>query len=179
VGALALLGAFSNAQAADEKFEIRSASVTSTDGVYALNAKLHFALPTGARQAIRDGVALTLALEIEVHRARRWWLNESVAKLEQRYEIAYHALSERYLLRNLNSGDQLTFNSLDAALDTLSTQSDLPVIDQSLLSPSEQYEIRLRALLDVRTLPDTLRMVLFWTDDWRQKTDWYLWPLRQ
>jgi hypothetical protein len=41
-----------------------------------------------------------------------------------------------------------------------------------------RYEIGLRASLDVRTLPDTLRFVLFWTDDWRQRSEWYTWSPR-
>jgi hypothetical protein len=165
--------------AADEPFEVRTAHLVPTNGVYLLNAKLHFVLPDGARHAIQDGVALTLHAEIELQRARRWWLDDTVATLEQNYEVVYHALSENYLLRNVNSGEQLAFSTFDAALDELSTLHDLPVIDQSLLNREEQYEVRLRTTLDVRTLPETLRMVLFWTDNWRQRTDWYLWPLKQ
>ena len=165
--------------AADEKFEILSAYIVPVQGVYLLSAKLHFVLPEGARQAIQDGVALTLQTEIELHRARRWWLDDTVAALEQKYEVVYHALSEHYLLRNLNSGEQTAYGTLDTALEALNTLYDLPVLDQSLLDPIEQYEVRLRVTLDVRTLPETLRLVLFWTDNWRQRTDWYLWPLKQ
>ena len=102
-----------------------------------------------------------------------------MATLEQQYEVVFHALSENYLLRNLNSGEQTAYETFDAALEALATLRDVPVLDQSLLDPAEQYEVRLRATLDVRTLPETLRLVLFWTDNWRQRTDWYLWPLKQ
>ena len=169
----------SEAWAANDKFAVTSAYVAPVQGVYVLNAKFHFVLPEGARQAIHDGVALTLSVDMELQRARRWWLNSTVATLEQRYEIVYHALSEQYLLRNLNSGEQEPFPTLDTALEAMSAIRDLPALDQSLLDPDQQYEIRLRATLDVRTLPETLRIVLFWTDNWRQRTDWYLWPLKQ
>jgi hypothetical protein len=165
--------------ATEEKFEVRSAFVVPAQGVYLLNAKLHFVLPDGARHAIQDGVALTLHAEIELQRARRWWLDETIATLELNYEVVYHALSEQYLLRNLNSGEQTAYGTFDSALEALSTLHDLPVLDQSLLNPNEQYEIRLRGTLDVRTLPETLRMVLFWKDNWRQRTEWYIWPLKQ
>jgi len=167
------------AAAADEKLEIRSAYLVPAQGVYLLNANLRFTLPEGARQAIQDGVALSLHGELELQRARRWWLDATVATLEQKYEVVYHALSKNYLLRNLNSGEQTAYGTLDAALEALSTWHDLPVLDQSLLNPHDQYEVRLRATLDVRTLPETLRLVLFWTDNWRQRSDWYLWPLKQ
>lgn len=163
---------------AAEPFEVRSAQVTPLQGVYQLNARLHVELPEGARQAVRDGVTLTVELRLEVQRSRSWWLDDTVATLEQHYEVAFHALSEQYLLRNLNSGEQHAFATLEAAIESLSAVRDLPVLDQSLIDPTEDYELRLRALLDVRTLPSSLRMVLFWVDDWRQRTDWYVWPLK-
>ena len=178
-GVVFALGVASPAAAADEQFAIRSAYLVPAQGVYLLNAKLHFVLPEGARHAMQDGVALTLHAEFELQRARRWWLDDTIATLEQNYEVVYHALSENYLLRNLNSGDQAAYPTLDSALESLSNLHDLPVLDQSLLESNEEYEVRLRATLDVRTLPETLRMVLFWTDNWRQRTDWYLWPLKQ
>jgi hypothetical protein len=179
VCALVALAVGAGAVAADEKFEIRSANFVPVQGVYLLNAKLHFVLPDGARQAIQDGVALTLHAEIQLQRARRWWLDDTVATLEQNYEVVYHALSENYLLRNLNSGEQTAYETFDTALEALTTLHDVPVLDQSLLDPEQKYDLRLRVTLDVRTLPETLRLVLFWTDNWRQRTDWYLWPLKK
>jgi hypothetical protein len=35
-----------------------------------------------------------------------------------------------------------------------------------------------RAGLDVHTMPDTLRFILFWSDDWRQRSEWYTWSPR-
>ena len=164
--------------AAGDRFEIRSAYVVPSQGVYLLNARLHFVMPEGARQAVRDGVALTLQVELQLVRSRNWWLDDSVASLEQRYEVVYHALSQRYLVRNLNSGEQSSHSTLDEALESLSIIHDLPVLDESLIRAKEDYELRLRGTLDVRTLPEALRLVLFWVDNWRQRSEWYIWPLK-
>lgn len=157
------------------RFEIRSAYIEPAEHVYELSATLDFDLPDGARAAIAEGVALTLDLEIRLTRERSLWLDETVATLHQRYELAHHALSERYLVRNVNSGEQASFATLDAALDALRVISRLPLLDDALIDSSRRYEISLRAGLDVRTMPDTLRFVLFWVDDWRQRTEWYTW----
>ena len=162
------------AQAA-QRFEIRSAYIEPAEAVYQLNATLVFELPEGAREAVREGAPLTLDLEIVVHRSRKYWLDETVANLEQHYELVYHALSERFLLRNLNSGEQTSFATLDAALDSLRVISNLPILDQSLVLPDARHEISLRAHLDVRTMPDALRFIVFWANDWRQTTEWYTW----
>jgi hypothetical protein len=160
---------------AQTRFEIRSAYIEPSEGVYQLNATVAFDLPEGARAVLRDGVPLTMHLDIVVKRQRNYWLDETVASLGQDYELVHHALSERYLVRNLNSGEQASYATLDAALDALRVVSHLPILDQALVNPNRRHEISLRAGLDVRTMPDALRFVLFWADDWRQRTEWYTW----
>ena len=117
-------------------------------------------------------------LEIVVLRQRSYWLDEGVATLDQTYELVYHALSDRYLVRNVNSGEQVSYATLDAALDSLRVISNLPILDQALVRPERRHEISVRASLDVRTMPDTLRFILFWSDDWRQRSEWYTWSPR-
>ena len=177
--ALALVGlCFAQDSRAQGRFDIRSAYVERAEGVYQLNATLDFEVVEGARAAIRDGAPFTLHLEIVVRRERSYWLDEVVATLDQSYELVYHALSDRYLVRNVNSGEQVSFASLDAALDSLRVISNLPILDQALVRPERRHEISLRASVDVRTMPDTLRFILFWSDDWRQRSEWYTWSPR-
>jgi hypothetical protein len=157
------------------RFEVRSAYVEPNEGVYQLNATLEFELPEGAREAIRQGAPLTLHVDIVVKRERSYWLDETVAALGQDYQLVYHALSERYLVRNLNSSEQTSYATLDSALDAIRVISGLPILDKALVAPDQRHEISVRANLDVRTIPDALRLVLFWADDWRQRSDWYTW----
>jgi hypothetical protein len=161
-----------------QQFEVRSAFLERQENVYQLNATLAFDLPEGARQAIIDGVVMMLDLEIVLRRSRRFWVDENVATLVQNYQLEHRALSERYLVRNVNSGEQTSFPTLDRALDSLRVITDLPILDQSLITPGNEYEISLRASLDVRTMPDALRFLLFLADDWRQRSERYLWSPR-
>jgi Domain of unknown function (DUF4390) len=168
-----------SAQAAPkERIEVRAAFIEPADRVYQLNATIELDLPEKARHAIRDGVALTLDVDIVLHRTRRFWVDETVATLEQHYELVYHALSERYLVRNLNSEEQASFSTLDAAIDSLRVLSNIPILDKSLVLFDARHEVSLRATVDVRTMPDALRFVLFWTDDWRMRSEWYTWSPR-
>lgn len=160
------------------KLEVRSAFLERQDNVYQLNTTLAFELPEGARQAIIDGVVMNLDLEIVLRRARRFWFDESVATLVQNYQLEHRALSERYLVRNVNSGEQTSFPTLDRALDSLRVITDLPILDQSLIEPDNQYEISLQASLDVRTIPRALRFLLFLADDFRQRSERYIWSPR-
>ena len=119
---LALIGALSlvsltpgRAQEPNPPFGIRTAYVQLVDGVYLLSARLHLPLNGKLREALKDGVPLTLELELEVNTSRRFWLDEGVASLRQRYQLQYDAVSDRYLVRNLNSAQQTSFPTLDDA----------------------------------------------------------------
>lgn len=155
--------------------EVVGASLVLDEGVYALDADLDIKLPGGARRAIDAGLTLRLRYEIEIDRVRRYMFDAEVAALEQNFEVTYHALSQRYLLRNLNSGEQQDYGNLAAALDALSTVRGLPLIDASLLKKGLPYSVRVRAVLTLRSAPDTLSWLLFWTEDWSASSEWYEW----
>ena len=165
--------------AADEaRLSIREAQATIDEGVFELDAKLDLTLPEGARQAIEAGLTLRLTYEITVDRVRRYMPDAGVAALEQRYEVSYHALSQRYLVKNLNAGEQQDFGSLQAALDRVSELRGLPVLDTALVTDGPAYEGRIRAVLKLNTAPDVLGWLLFWTDDWNVESEWKRWTLR-
>ncbi|HEY4644667.1 MAG TPA: DUF4390 domain-containing protein [Steroidobacteraceae bacterium] len=161
----------------DPPFGIRTAYVQLVDGVYLLSTRLYLPLNERLRRALNDGVPLTLDLELEVASTRRYWLDEGVASLRQLFQLQYHAVSGRYLVRNLNSGEQTSFPTLDAAVEQLSHISGLPVLDQALIEGDRRYEFNLRVTLDLGDIPDALRVLMFWTDDWHRVSEWYTWPL--
>jgi len=164
---------------ADTKLAVTDAAVAIDDGVYELDARLELNLPEQARRAVDAGLTLHLRYDIEVARVRRYVPDAEVASLEQSYELSYHALSQRYLVRNLNTGEQQDFGTLQSALDSLAEVRGLPLLDSGLLEPGSSYEFRVRAVLTLRSAPDTLSWLLFWTDDWSATSEWYAWTLRR
>jgi hypothetical protein len=174
---IATAGPVAHAEA-ESKLAIRDVQVALDEGVYELDAKVDLTLPDGARKAVESGLTLRLTYEITVDRVRRYMPDDGIAALEQRYEVSYHALSQRYLVKNLNTGEQQDFGSLQAALDRVADLRGLPVIDAALVSDGPVYEGRIRAVLGMNTAPDVLGWLLFWTDDWSAESDWKTWTLR-
>jgi hypothetical protein len=41
-----------------------------------------------------------------------------------------------------------------------------------------RYEVRVRAIVDLSTVPDALKWLLFWTDEWSGESKWYAWNVR-
>jgi hypothetical protein len=165
------------AVAADDRFEIRNAFAEPVGGVWQLNANIDLGLTEAAREAVQEGIPLTLVVEIEVSRERRFLPDAGVAELEQRWRLTYDALSERYIVTNRNSGAQTTFPTLDEALAAMSVIRNLPMIDAGLLEPGRRHEVSLRATLEIGGLPDAVKMLIFWRD-WSRSTEWYTWSIR-
>lgn len=159
------------------RFEIRAASVELRSGVYYLDAWIEYRLSTEARAALDAGVTLTLDTEVEFLRQRRFWFDPQEAVLLQSYELQYHALTERYLVVNLNTGEQSSFATLFSALNSLGRITQLPLIDAALLEPDASYDIRVRAVLSTEGIPGPLRLLAFWRRDWSLESEWYTWQL--
>ncbi|HET7202185.1 MAG TPA: DUF4390 domain-containing protein [Steroidobacteraceae bacterium] len=166
------------ASAAEARLGLRDVAVRLDDGVYELDARLDLDLPAAGRRAVESGLTLRLNYEIVIDRERRYMLDAEVASLEQRYEVNYHALSQRWLVRNLNTGEQSDFGSLETALARISELRGLPILDAALLPPGPVYRGRIRAVLDLSTAPDAFGWLLFWADDWSAESDWKTWTLR-
>jgi hypothetical protein len=159
-------------------FQVRSAVAVLRDGVYYLDAVIDYRLSTEATDALHSGVPLAIRLDVEIVDPRRWWFDDDDAALQQSYQVDYHALSERYTVLNINSGDQASFGSLFAALEHLGRIERLPLIDTAVLADDRGYYVRMRASLDQEQFPGPLRLLAFWRRDWAIASDWYRWPLR-
>jgi len=160
-------------------FEVRSASTRLVDGVHRLNARLQLILSSEALEALESGVPLTIELQVQVIRSKRFYPDSTDAELVVDFELEYRPLSQRYLVRNLNSGEQDTHATLYSALNSLGRIDDLPLIDDSLLVEGKPYRARMRALLQTRQYPAPLRLLFFWRSQWQLKSDWYEWSLER
>ena len=160
-------------------FEVRSARTTINDGVHELDARLQLVLSSEALAALESGVTLTIELQLQLIRVRRWFIDDAEAELAVRYELEYRPLSQRYIVKNLNSGEQDSYATLYSALNSLGRVQALPVIDDALLQPDREYNIRLRAMLNTQQYPATLRLLFFWRGEWQLQSEWFEWSLER
>ncbi|CAK0774503.1 DUF4390 domain-containing protein [Gammaproteobacteria bacterium] len=159
-------------------FQVRSASTSLVNGVYQLQARLELNLSDEILQALESGVPITLVLDMEIGRKRRYFLwNEAVATLEQRYRLEFHSLTEQYRVTNRNTDVRETYPDLDHALRAIGEIDDLPMLDRRLLNGRERYEVGLRVRLDIESLPAPLRLVAYVSPSWRLVSPWYFRPL--
>jgi hypothetical protein len=178
VACLLALGAFglAFADALDGILEVHSAYVNIDKGVFMLHARVEYPVSPVIRSALRDGVTLTFDLEARVDRDRRYWLNSNIVDLTLRRELNYHAVSDRYVVKDTKNGDQVSFPTLDEALDYLGRVDAWPILVEPQLDGGN-YTISVRAGVRRGHLPASLRAILFWTDDWARVSEWYSWSL--
>ena len=138
-------------------FEVRSASTRLNNGVHSLDARLQLVLSSEALHALNSGVPLTIELQLQMIRSRRFYLDALDAELAV----------------------QDSFATLYSALNNLGRIQGLPVIDESLLIPNRDYRVRLRALLATEQYSAPLRLLFFWRDEWQLKSEWYEWSLER
>ena len=161
----------------DGDFQIRSAFVVVDHGVLQLSAHIDYPINDRIRSALRDGVTLAFDLDVTVSRHRRLWLDATVLETTLRRELTYHAVTDRYVLRDEAGVEQESFATLEAALDKLGRVEDLPILVESQLRGDAPWEVAVRAGVRRGRMPDALRALVFWTDDWHRTTDWYTWML--
>ena len=173
--ALGWLG-LARADALDGVLEVRSAYVNVDGGVFLLHARIEYPDNPAIRDALRDGITLSFDLDTRVERERRFWFDAEVVALTLRRELAYHAVSERYVVRDVRSGDQQSYATLEEALKQLGTVDGWPILVEPQLDGG-QYHVSVRAGVRRGRLPSSLRALMFWTDDWHRTSEWYSWSL--
>jgi Domain of unknown function (DUF4390) len=162
--------------ALDGVLEVRSAYVNIDNGVFLLHARVEYPVNPQIRAALRDGVTLAFDLDTRVERERRLWFNASIVELTLRRELRYHAVSDRYVVRDVKTGQQDNFPTLEEALAFLGRIDSWPILVEPQLDGGN-YLISVRAGVRRGRLPASLRALFFWTNDFRRVSEWYSWSL--
>jgi len=166
----------SPAAPADGAFVVEHATLRPTVGAYVVDAHIDFAFSEDNLEAMRNGVALTVIVDIEVRRQRGHWWDETLAKRQLHYRIETAVLTGRYRVRSI--GDIARhYRSLEEMTESLGRLESIPIITRELLSADARYVARIRARLDIGALPSPLRPIAWVSPQWRLNTGWFEWKV--
>ncbi|MCP5149385.1 MAG: DUF4390 domain-containing protein [Ectothiorhodospiraceae bacterium] len=159
-------------------FRVESVAVRLLDDVYRLDATIDFDFSDESLEALENGVPLTVVIDMEIMRERRF-LDERVGAVSARYRIRKHALSGQYVVTNEASGEAMTYQTFREMRASLGRVTDFPMIDAHAIAAEEHYLLRLRVRLDIEALPSPLRPLAYLSSLWRLSSGWSEWPLRR
>jgi hypothetical protein len=165
------------AEEAGDHLAVQSAYVNVRGGVFELNARAIYPLNEDIRTALEDGVTINIELQTQVHRQRRFWFDSTLVDVTLRRELSWHAVSERYILRENGTGEQQVYMTLDQALMAAGEVENWPVVVEPQLDPDSTYTISVRAGVRRGRMSEALRALIFWSDSWNRSSDWYTWTL--
>tara|TARA_B110000438_G_scaffold48110_1_gene48428 strand:- start:442 stop:1029 length:588 start_codon:yes stop_codon:yes gene_type:complete len=160
-------------------FDVRSATTILDKQNYLLDARLQLFLSDEALNALNSGVPLTIELNVEIIRSRRFLPDAKEDELQFQYELEYRPLSQRYIVRDVKGATQDSYATLFSALNKLGKVQDLVLTQNSSLDPQSKYRFRLQALLSTKQYSAPLRMLFFWRNQWDLKSEWFEWQLKR
>ena len=158
-------------------FVIEHAALRVVGGTCVADAHIDFAFSDDNLEAMHNGVALTVIVDIEVRRERRRWWNETLAARALRYRIETNALTGRYRVRNLHDGSARNYRSLDEVVEGLGRLESVPIVNRARLAADARHTARIRALLDIEALPSPLRPIAYLSPAWRLNSGWFEWRI--
>ena len=163
----------------DAGFVVEHAALRAMDGRYVADARIRFAFSEDNLEAMRNGVALTVIVDIEVLREREQWWNEILATREIRYRIETNVLTDRYRIRSLDDHGAHNYHSFEEMVDALGRLHSIPVIARDRLPAGARCLARVRARLDIEALPSPLRPLAYFSPQWRLNSGWFEWRIER
>ncbi|MGH8555099.1 MAG: DUF4390 domain-containing protein, partial [Gammaproteobacteria bacterium] len=91
--------------------------------------------------------------------------------------LEHHALTKTYVIVNLITGDRQNFTSLADARAGLGKIRGVPILERRWLSPGRGYHARVRASLDIESVPAPVRLIAYFSSGWRLSSAWFEWSL--
>ena len=172
----------SHTSQAAETFKVESAAVKKIGNGYALNARISYPLTPRVKEALANGVPITFLQEIRLIRSipvlgQYWQWQKTRWEMTLSYQLRYHALSEQYILKALDTTYQRSFPSLTTALDALGHIQALNLPPERL-SDTIVTKLQLRSRLDLHALPTPMRPGALISSKWQLSSPWSMakWP---
>jgi hypothetical protein len=153
--------------------QLRHAEVVLGEEGYVLNAEFELELNQRLVEAVSRGVSLYFTAELTLERPRWYWFDQVVSERTLNYRLSYHAITRSYRLSVGNFHH--SFDTLEAALRTMSRIRNWQVAAPGALRSGEPYNVALRFRLDTGQLPKPFQVTAIGSRDWQLSTDWQRW----
>jgi hypothetical protein len=159
-----------------ESFTIESAQVLPIGNGFVLNATIKYPLTPRIKEAIDNGVPIIIFQQFEIIESLSllggyWQWNETLWVSAIHYQLRYHALTELYILVDMDTRHQRNYTSLSVALEALGTIKQLG-LPPEYLTNTDKLILRVRSGLDLNALPTPMRPGALISSKWQLTSPW-------
>lgn len=160
--------------------EITVTKVSSkiVNDIYVVNAILDYELGKKPLEALENGIPLTFYIEVEFEQPRSLMWNKEVIRHNHNMQLEHLPLSDQYVLTNLATKDQFSFESLDDALLKLGRISKLAITEKKRISTNKPLIGKIRTGLVIESLPAPMRIQAWLSSQWRASSGWQEWQIQ-
>ncbi|TNG01814.1 MAG: DUF4390 domain-containing protein [Gammaproteobacteria bacterium] len=162
----------------DKPFAEMNLNVHHDDEQVLLDGTITYSFSDTALEALENGLPLVVRTDIKVVRSSGWFWDTTLVSKSLSQQIQYAALSQQYLVKDIQTSLPKTFLTRDSAIDALGHVDDLSVVSVKAILPDNQYKIKIKTWLDIESLPSPLRPLAYISDKWRLESDWAQWPIK-
>lgn len=127
--------------------------------------------------ALINGIEMTFKLVVEIRQERSYWLDPLITSISKSFKIKYHALSEQFVVSELNEQMERSFPDLYSAFYNREHIDEIDLISLAELDINTKYYIRAKAQLATEALPLPLRVKSYFSENWRPSSGWTVWPI--
>lgn len=169
---LALLPIVANAQ----QFTVDTAVINKVGNGHKLDAQLTYTLTPRVIEALENGVPITFYQEFELLEPMLWigdyfdWYSTIWIEVT-RFELRYHALTQQYVLTNLDTNYRQSYTSLHSALLELGDITNFILPPEHLMEMDEDMQLTIQTGLDLHALPTPMRPGALISSKWKLDSD--------
>ncbi len=154
------------------------ATSTLVDNRYLVDAYVEYEFDDEVITALTHGIPLRIDTHIKIKRERQWLWDPVVRAETMSFQLQRHALSDHYLLTNLNTDEKEQFQYLDEALRTLGSINSHFLFDLETIDSEASYVGYLKSELNIEALPPPLRPIAYFSRHWQADSEWYEWSVK-
>jgi hypothetical protein len=152
------------AQPAAPAVELAALELRRGDGVLELDFAARVRLPAAVQDALQRGVAVYFVAQAQLMRARWYWRDERVARVQRSWRVAYQPLTASW--RVGFGGLNQTFPTLAEALAVVTRVSNWRLVELAQIDPDSRYYVDFSWRLDNSQLPSPMQIGLAAQGDW-------------
>jgi hypothetical protein len=126
-------------------------------------------------QAVLKGIPTTFSFYVTLYKTQGSWFDKKISDIQIKSTLKYNSLKKEFSIsRPWKEKNAAVVHSFEDATSLMTEIDNLKIVTLNKLAKGDKYQLRLKAKLDIVTLPLSLHKILGFVSFWDFETNWYL-----